>query len=41
MCPRGWVSRLIPPILQNFELMDEDDVEELKNWNQDVMNRTE
>lgn len=41
MCPRGWVSRLIPPILQNFELMDEDDVEELKNWNQDVMNGKE
>ena len=38
LCPRGWVSKLIPQILKNFELMNQKEVEELRNWNQDEKN---
>ena len=38
LCPRGWVSKLVPTILDNFELMDKNEVNELRNWNQDERN---
>ena len=40
LCPRGWVSKLVPTILENFELMNEQEVDELRSWNQDTMNKT-